>query len=383
MIAEMNYAYWLATIPGIGNVTIQRLLQQAGCARELYFMEEKLLRSLYGLGEKEAESLLESRKRDIQREYEKLREKGITFVSMEETAYPDRLRHIADAPYGLYVKGKLPVKTVKTVGIVGARMCSEYGTAVAKELGKQLALHGVCVISGMAKGIDSAGHRGALSAQKAAEDVEGDSDGKRESVGTTLAVLGSGIDVRYPPGNAGLYEEIVRTGCVLSEYPPGTQPLAGFFPARNRIIAGLSDALVVVEAKKRSGSLITADFALEQGKDVYAVPGRIGDTLSGGCNLLIQQGAGIISDIREFLKERGFLHPAEGELKEFINLSLEKEESLVYSCLSLRSKSIEELLQSTGLTVPELSGILAGLVQKRMITETFKNCYVRNDVLEK
>lgn len=362
----MNYAYWLANIGGIGNGTIQKLLQQAGCAQELYFMGEKQLRSLYGLEEKELESLLESRKKDVEREYEKLQEKGITFLSMEEEAYPSRLRNIAAAPYALYLKGKLAPGEMKTVAIVGARMCSEYGYAVAKELGKQLAQQGVCVISGMAKGIDSAGHRGALSA---GEDTKNPC--------RTMAVLGCGIDMAYPPGNRGLYEEIARTGCVLSEYPPGVQPLAGLFPARNRIIAGLSDVLVVVEAKTRSGSLITADFALEQGKDIYAVPGRISDSLSQGCNMLIQQGAGIISDVGDFLKEQkmeGLTEPVQLRLK---NLLLEKEESLVYSCVDLRPKSVEELLQKTGLEVPVLSGILASLVQKEFITETFKNCYIR------
>lgn len=361
----MNYAYWLANIPGIGNGTIQKLLAQAGSAEELYFMGEKQLQSLYGLGETEREALLESRKRETEREYEKLYEKGIDFLSMEDAAYPKRLRNIASPPYALYGKGKLPPEEQKRVAIVGARMCSEYGYAVAKELGRQLTLHGACVISGLAKGIDSAGHRGALGAVAASLNC------------STIAVLGSGIDVCYPSGHRGLYEEIARTGCVLSEYPPGTPPIAGYFPARNRIIAGLSDVLVVVEAKAKSGSLITADFALEQGKDIYAVPGRMDDALSRGCNMLIRQGAGIISDVSDFLKELEFGGILEPEQQNLRNLLLEKEESLVYSCLSLRSKSIEELLQKTGFTVSELSEILAKLVQKEFITETFKNCYIR------
>lgn len=370
----MNYAYWLSNIPGIGNVTIQKLLLQAGCAKELYFMTEKQLHSLAWIGEKEIESLIESRKLDSAKEYDKLEQKGMRFVSMEDEDYPKRLRNIANPPYSIYVKGKLPPEEKKTIAIVGARMCSTYGYSVAKELGKQLAGKGACVISGMARGIDAAGHRGALECAETADEMK---DAETKKSCPTVAVLGCGADVCYPKTNRELYGELTEKGGIISEYPPGVQPLAGFFPARNRIIAGLCDVLVVVEAKSRSGSLITADFALEQGKDIYAVPGRMYDTLSMGCNTLLRQGAGIISGIGDFLKELELDSPLEAEQMNFKNLLLEKEERMVYACVDLRPRGIEEILHKTGLTMPELSGILAGLVQKEFITETFKNCYIR------
>lgn len=356
----MNYAYWLANIPGIGNRTIHQLLSRAESAGELYFLTEKQLRALHCLKETEISAVLESKKRDMEREYMQLGEQGISFLSMEDAAYPKRLRNISDAPFGLYVKGRLPGEEQKTVAVVGARMCSEYGHAVAKKLGQKLASHGVCVISGMARGIDSEGHWGAL-----------------EVGGMTCAVLGCGVDVCYPASGRKLYDKILDRGGILSEYPPGTAPHPGFFPARNRIISGLSDVVVVVEAKAKSGSLITVDFALEQGKEIYAVPGRLYDALSEGCNTLIRQGAGIISDVDDFLKELDMCGGNEFGQECFTKLLLEKEESLVYSGLSLRPTSIEELLQATGYAMPELIELLTGLQQKGFITETFKNYYIR------
>lgn len=356
----MNYAYWLANIPGIGNKTIHQLLAQAGSAGELYFLSEKQLRTLHGLREAEISAILESKRKDMELEYANLCGQGISFLSLEDENYPPKLRNIPDAPFGIYVKGRLPWENQKTVAIVGARMCSEYGHAVARKLGQQLAAHGVCVISGMARGIDSEGHWGAI-----------------EAGGMTCAVLGCGIDVCYPASGRKLYDKILDKGGILSEYPPGVQPHPGFFPARNRIISGLSDVVVVVEAKAKSGSLITADFALEHGKEIYAVPGRLYDSLSVGCNTLIRQGAGIISDVDDFLKELELCGTKEPYQENFTKLLLEKEESLVYSGLSLRPTSIEELLQSTGFSMPELTELLVRLQQRGFITETFKNYYIR------
>lgn len=357
---EKNYAYWLANISGIGNRTIAKLLAQTDSAEELYRLSEKQTKMLKGLKEKDRHALLESKHKYWEKEYEEMLARGISFVSLEDGNYPKRLRKIEDAPFGLYIKGTLPNEAPKTVAVVGARRCSAYGRAVAKRLGKAFADNGVQVISGMADGIDAAGHWGAL-----------------EGKGTTIAVLGCGVDVCYPAANRALYEEIIKNGAVLSEYPPKTAPLAGYFPARNRIIAGLCDVVIVVEAKKRSGSLITADLALEQGKDIYAVPGRIFDELSDGCNMLIYQGAGIISDIENLLAELEVSLPTVEQPESFAKLSLEKEERLVYSCVDLRPKSLEELLQLTGCPLPQLIDVLACLVRKGFITEIFKNRYIR------
>lgn len=356
----MNYAYWLANIPGIGCRTIYKLLAQVGSAKELYFLNEKQLEQLSGMEHAHLEQIRNSKKEDWEKKYDKLSDLGITFLSAEDESFPSRLKHIADPPYVLYYKGRLPREDRRTVAIVGARMCSEYGHAVAKELGLLLSAHGVEVVSGMAKGIDSDGHFGAL-----------------EAGGRTYAVLGCGPDICYPSSGRELYGQILESGGIISEYPPGTRPKPGYFPCRNRIIAGLSDVVVVVEAKARSGSLITADLALEQGKEVFAVPGRIYDTQSAGCNALIQQGAGIITDGSEFLRELGLGAVLEPVQENFMNFLLEKEERLVYSCVDLRPKNMEELLRMSGFSMQELAVILDRLVQKGFVTETFKNYYIR------
>lgn len=276
----MNYAYWFSNIAGICNRTKNKLILAAGSAEELYFLPESQLKKIPDVETEVLDRLIQARKKETQPAYEKLCEAGIAFFSLEDTAYPEKLRGIPDPPYALYVKGRLPDEVQKSVAVVGARMCSEYGRAAALQLARRLAAQGICVVSGMARGIDTAGHMGAL-----------------EADGITCAVLGCGVDICYPKSNTQLYHDILQKGCILSEYPPGTPPQPGLFPQRNRIISGLSDVVVVVEARERSGSLITADQALEQGRDVYAVPGRMYDSLSVGCNGLIRQGAGIISNI--------------------------------------------------------------------------------------
>lgn len=356
----MNYAYWLSNIPQIGIRTRNRLLLSAGSAEEIYHLSKESLLKILGVEEKHAVRIIESKGWDYETPFEKMKDRGITFISREEEEFPEKLIHIPDAPYSIYVKGQLPKRERKTVAVVGARMCSAYGHAVAEEIGKQLALHGVEVISGMADGIDSQGHWGALKGN-----------------GSTLAVLGCGVDVCYPKVNQVLYDRILQNGGIISEYHPGTQPKPALFPARNRIISGLSDVIVVVEAKTRSGSLITADYALEQGKDIYAVPGRILDPLSAGCNALIRQGAGIIFDVSDFLNELGIGGGKEAVQLKLQKLLLEKDESMVYSCLSLRPKSTEELLKETKLSMPQMADALAGLVLKELITETFQNYYIR------
>lgn len=215
-----------------------------------------------------------------------LEEKKIRVINKEEKEYPRRLKEIPKPPEKLYILGSLPVERIPSVAVIGARDCSEYGRYVAARLGSVLGRKGIQVISGMARGIDGI-------AQEAAVDAGGYS----------YAVLGSGVDVCYPASNKSLYEKLKVTGGILSEYPPGTSAIARNFPARNRIVSGLADAIIVVEAREKSGTLITVDMALEQGREVYAVPGRITDSLSVGCNRLLKLGAGILLDTDEFLEE--------------------------------------------------------------------------------
>ncbi len=357
----MKYQYWLSNIPGVGCKTIHRLLGQAGSAEEIYFLKKEQLEKLAGLSDRQVLAITERKMDwDLEEKYAKLGENGTTFLSYEMDSYPEQLRNIVDAPYSLYVKGKLPDFSKKRVAIVGARMCSDYGKTMAERIAEKLACCGAEVISGMARGIDAYGHIGALKAG-----------------GDTFAVLGCGVNVCYPRTNQKLYESILTQGGIVSEYPPDTEPIAQLFPARNRIISALSDVVVVVEAKERSGSLITADFALEQGKDIYAVPGRSTDALSQGCNNLIRQGAGILNSVEDFAKDLELCMKVDAVQENFNKLLLEKDESLVYACLSLRPKSMEDLLKKTGFPMPQLADILQRLIQKDFITESFKNYYIR------
>ncbi len=219
----------------------------------------------------------------------RLASKGLRFVARDQPGFPPRLAAIHDPPLGLFVRGDVPLQLLErpTVAIVGARACSPYGTAVALAFGRELAAAGAVVVSGMARGIDAAAHRGALDA------------------GSTVAVLGCGVDRDYPRAHAGLAASIVRRGLILSEYAPGVEPAPWRFPARNRIVAGLADATVVVEARERSGALITADLALEEGRDVLVVPGEITSQLSKGTNALLRLGAAPATSVADVLDVLG------------------------------------------------------------------------------
>ncbi len=204
----------------------------------------------------------------------------------EDPGYPERLKNISGAPKKLYVLGSLPEEGRLSVAVIGARDCSEYGKYVAKELGTALGGSGISVISGMARGIDGISQEAALDAG-----------------GSSYAVLGCGVDICYPEANRQLYERLKSGGGIISEYPPGAPALACHFPPRNRIVSGLADVVVVIEARIKSGTLITVDMALEQGREVYVVPGRLTDRLSDGCNRLIKQGAGILLSPEDFVRE--------------------------------------------------------------------------------
>lgn len=372
-----QYAYWLSCISA-GTPRIPRqLFRVCSGAKEVYGMSRKELEKIPGLMHKDVQNIIESKKTwDLDREWQQLEQAGISFASLEQDDYPPQLRELSDAPYGLFYRGKMPPPREFRIAVIGARMCSEYGRTIAREIAREVAKHDVSVVSGMARGIDAAGHRGAL-----------------DSGGDTYAVLGCGADVCYPNYHRQLYYEIAQHGGLLSEYPPGTEPLAYHFPQRNRLISALSDVVLIIEAKDKSGSLITADFALEQGKEVYALPGRITDALSSGCNRLIAQGAGVILSTEDFLEElfmeagrkknisqkkSGISHVRRNEDQNSGNLhkfSLEKDESLVYGCLGLLPTGMEEILGQTGLDVQAAGQALSALLQKHYIEEVFKNCY--------
>lgn len=371
------YELWYAGLRGMTNRQKIKTAQLFPEKEELYYIEETQLRQRLGqcFGEKETDSIVHAVRRgreeagwtdtlgdmEMSGQFRRYREEGIRLVTYWEADYPERLRTLAQPPYALYVKGALPSADTPAAAIVGARSCSHYGRTFAGEIGELLAEAGVEIISGMARGIDAAAQRGAL-----------------DGGGASFAVLGCGVDVCYPADNRGLYGDLLRHGGVLSEYAPGTPPLASNFPARNRIISGLADVVLVMEARERSGSLITADMALEQGKDVYALPGNVDSALSRGCNRLIKQGAGIILSPEELLEDlcicvQSIKNSSENKIM------LETNRNIVYSCLDLKPRSISEILEGTRLSVPELMKELLALELAGMALEISKGYYVKTN----
>lgn len=377
--AHIREWHWLTSLPGIGSKKIAALTKAVENVGDLYSLAADVGADRAGeyIGRIYASSGIRYADRDIQIllderlkeklsiEYEKLLSSDVKLVSVDSEEYPKRLRDIFEVPYILYYKGSLPDSGRKTAAIVGARACSEYGRIMAKEIAKQLAVRDVQIVSGFARGIDTASHNGCLSV----------------SGGRTFAVFGSGVNYCYPPENRFTYDEIIANGGgIISEYPPDTKPLSGYFPMRNRIISGLADVVIVVEADIKSGSLITADHALEQGRIVMAVPGRVSDSLSAGCNRLIRQGAAIVSCMEDIFFELGItvseeqkidvLQRNKQNIMNFSQIKLAKPEKMLYSQLDFNPQSVDDLIRKSGLTSEEVSGglvklELAGLAYRR------------------
>lgn len=361
-IEERAYEYWLAVIHGISDRKKQKLREYMKSAKEVYYIEETQLKELDFLTD-ENKNALRAAKKDtsFEKEWEKWKKQGIWMTLYFEDEYPKRLSVIADKPYAVFGKGNMPEEKRTSVAIVGARNCTGYGEMYAGKFAEALAEGGAQIISGLARGIDGAGQRGAL-------------NGK----GKTYAVLGSGVDVCYPREHIGLYMDILDNGGgILSELPPGTKPLSFHFPRRNRIISGLSDCVLVMEAKEKSGSLITADMALEQGKDVWALPGPLSSELSKGCNLLIRQGAGILISPEMLLEDLDLNRIKFFENQKETKKMLETKENMVYSSVGLYPKNVGQLIEETHLSASEIISCLAGLEIKGYIKEISKNYYIK------
>ena len=272
---------------------------------------------------------------------------GIRFVARSDEGFPSRLRSIHDPPPGVFVRGSAPLELLerRCVGIVGARACSPYGTAVALAFGRELAAAGAVVVSGLARGVDAAAHRGALDS------------------GQTVAVLGCGIDRDYPRAHAVLAAAIAERGLIVSEYPPGVEPAPWRFPARNRIVAGLCSATVVVEARERSGALITADLALDEGREVLAVPGEITSRLSSGTNALLRLGATPATCAEDVLAAIG-LEPRRHEPP-----SLDERLAAVQAAVADTPVTVDEVARATGLEPGEAAAVLAELELLGLVRE--------------
>ncbi len=356
----MKYEYWFANIRGLGNKEKFQIRSSIKCAEELYYMEEKAIKDIVRNKDKSKVILESIRNWELDREYAVLDRKEVQFITRMNQEYPQRLSEISAPPYVLYLKGKLPKEEKVSVAIVGARQCSAYGERMAKLFAETLASAGVQIISGMARGIDGISQRATI-----------------QSGGSSFAVLGCGVDICYPRENYELYRELQVYGGVISEQPIGIQPQKTFFPARNRIISGLADVVLLMEAKEESGSLITADMALEQGKDIYALPGNVTSHLSQGCNRLIKQGAGILVSPEDLLNDLGIFHNKKMDNGVGNKIMLESEEKLVYSCLDFEPRSLRELLERTRLQISTLLEHLVTLQLNGYVREVSKNYYVK------
>ena len=288
-------------------------------------------------------------------------EERIRQISSKSAEYPQKLNNYPKMPEILFAKGNLPDAKKPTAAIVGARACSPYGRIQAFRYAKILSSAGVQIISGMAYGIDAEAHKGAL-----------------EGGTPTYAVLAGGVDICYPSGNRPLYARILReNGGILSEQPPGMRARNYFFPARNRIISGLADLVLIVEAREKSGSLITAQWALDQGKIVYAIPGPVNEALSMGCHKLIYDGAGIAYSPEILLRELGLNCENKVKSPEKNDLGLASDLKLVYSCLDLRPKSTDFLIQKTGLPPEKIGSLLLELKLSGLVREIGRHYYIK------
>ncbi|MCX7817404.1 MAG: DNA-processing protein DprA [Syntrophales bacterium] len=369
----LKYLLALKKIEGLGNLSIRTLIDNFHDPERIFNAHFEELIQVPDIGEKIASKILSFQGwNSIDKELSLLEKLGVNVIPYWDENYPELLKNIYDYPAFLYVKGQLMKEDI-CIAIVGSRQASAYGKFTTEKIARELALQGITIVSGMARGIDSAAHYGALSVNC-----------------RTIAVLGSGIDVIYPPENKDLYNKITEFGAVISEYPPGTPPIAAHFPARNRIISGLSYGVVVVEASDKSGSLITARFALEQGREVFAVPGAIDHPGSRGTNKLIKQGAKLVQNIDDIIDEISPMikeHPAlrkktdvdqKGELKE-LPADLSEVEKMVMLLLSNEHPlPVDTVIQKSGFRANEILNALLILELKGLVKQLPGKRYVRD-----
>lgn len=349
----MDHYHWFAlrSVPFVGNVLFRRLLERFGSPEAVFQASDAALAAVKGVSAAVVTSLRDHDPRPFaERETAALVRAGCRIVTLLDDEYPPLLREIADPPPFLYVRGSL-AGIGTAVAVVGSRRASAYGRTVTERMAEELSRAGVAVISGLARGIDTAAHNGALKGEA-----------------KTVGVLGCGVDVVYPAENRRLFAEMAERGAVVSEFPLGTAPLAENFPRRNRIISGISHGVLVVEAAERSGSLVTARIALDQGRDVYAIPGNITNEGSRGANRLIREGAKLVDGVDDILEElpggrvarRGVPMPAH---------DLSPAEAAVFALLSAEPLHIDRIIAKSALTVGELSAMLLRLELKGAVTQ--------------
>jgi DNA processing protein len=358
----------LNLIEHVGPVRVRQLLEHFGDAPAILAASRSQLLQVRGIGEETAEAIAGWEKKvDLAAELRRIREFGCHILTQADEDYPELLRQIYDPPIVLYVKGRLSAKEKNAVAMVGSRMTTHYGLETARKLAYQLAYMGVTVVSGGARGIDSAAHQGALAAK-----------------GRTVAVLGTGINLVTPPENAELFERIAANGAVITQFPFNRKADKQSFPIRNRIVAGMTLGTVVVEANLSSGALITSNFATEYGRQVFAVPGRIDSPQSKGCHDLIKKGAKLCEGVEDILSEFEYLFPASNrppsasETGVLPALTLSENEQKVYDALSNEESSIDEVIRGCGLPSSAVSVALLSLEMKRVIRQRPGKLFARN-----
>jgi DNA processing protein len=357
----------LNMIEHVGPVRLRQLLDFFGAPEAILKASRSQLLAVHGIGEDTATAIANWETTiDLAAELKRAAEFGCRILISSDEEYPPLLRQIYDPPIVLYIKGRLNPNDRNMVAIVGSRQTTHYGLESSRRLGYQLAYLGsVTVVSGGARGIDTAAHQGALSAK-----------------GRTIAVLGTGINIVFPPENAELFERIAANGAVMTQFPFNRSADKQSFPIRNRIVAGMSLGTVVVEANLTSGALITAKFANDYGRQVFAVPGRTDSPRSKGCHKLIKDGAKLCEDAEDILTEFEYLFPASNRPKDgegLPALTLSESEQTVYDFLADREEfAIDEIIRGTGLQVSTVSVALLSLEMKRLVKQLPGKVYVRN-----
>ena len=363
-LTERQALLVLNALPNIGPITLNRLLEQFGdnpCA--VLMASAKQLEAVKGVGPAISASVAGWREHfDLPREEERMASAKVSFITARDVEYPKLLKEIHDPPIGLYRKGNYGFEH-PCIAIVGSRRTTLYGQSVAKKLGSELGRMGFCVVSGLARGIDTAAHEGALSVG-----------------GKTAAVLGCGIDIVYPPENLALYRQIEEHGAILSEFPFGRRADRQSFPMRNRVVAGICAATVVVETDINGGSMITARFAGEQGRLIFAVPGRIDQATSQGCHQLIRDGATLLTNVDDILSELNYLDglqprpipekSGESSAARAASANLTEREAAVFGCFAGGAiVALDTVAAQTGMSAAEASATLMMLELKRLIAK--------------
>jgi DNA processing protein len=357
----------LNLIEGVGPIRVRQLLEHFGEAPAILSAPRQALLRVRGIGEDTAAAIAGWEQAQLTAELKRIEDFGCRIVIQSDPEYPELLKQIYDPPVVLYVKGKLRPKDKNSIAMVGSRMTTHYGMEVARKLAYQLAYLGVTVVSGGARGIDSAGHQGALSGK-----------------GRTIAILGTGINLVTPPENVKLFEQIAANGAVVTQFPFNRPGDKQSFPIRNRIVAGMTLGTVVVEANLTSGALITANFATEYGRQVFAVPGRIDSPRSKGCHDLIKKGAKLCEDAEDILSEFEYLFPATNRPPSpavtgvLPALELSENEQRVYDTLDHEECNVDEVIRKSSLPASAVSVALLSLEMKRLIKQLPGKLFVKN-----